>query len=77
MEDDPQKQICLPKIVDEIDPSIFEDRFGPYWFKYADDTVRKLQIILDEGILPRDHICFKIFSDVISFIYAMTKGGKG
>ena len=47
------------------------DRCG---FTYADETVRKLHTLIAEEILPKEHICFKLFYDVISYIHAMSKG---
>ena len=60
----------LPKVIDDIDRSILDDRSGPMWFMYADETVRKLHTLVAEEILPKEHICFRLFYDVISYIHA-------
>ena len=64
----------LPKVIDDTDRSILDDRFGPMWFTYADETVGKPHTLTAEEILPKEHICFKLFYDVISYIHTMSKG---
>ena len=64
----------LPKVIDDIDRSILDDRYGPVWFTYADETARKLHTLIAEEILPKEHICFKLFYDVIYYIHTMSKG---
>ena len=44
------------------------------WFTYANETVRKLHTLFAEEILPKEHVCFKPFYDVISYIPTMSKG---
>jgi hypothetical protein len=46
------------------------------WFSYTDDTVKMLHDIIDHEVLPTDHICYKLFSDVISYIHTMHFGSR-
>ena len=53
-----------------------EESIGNLWFSKAEPAAVKLHKIIANGDLPKDHILFKLLSNIISFVDLMSSGNR-
>ena len=53
-----------------------EESIGNLWFSKAEPAAVKLHKIIANGDLPKDHILFKLLSNIVSFVDLMSSGNR-
>ena len=77
----PAEYKCRPVDVPMFDAQLsldkcLEENIGNLWFSMEDSTAVKLHKIIDNGVLPKDHILYKLLSNIISFVDLMSSGNR-